>query len=344
MHTSTPWVRFTLRLMLAVTPVFASGPRDALAQTSKNEAAAEALFQQGRALYEAGRYAEACPKLAESQRIDPATGTLLALALCHEGERKLASAWAEFTTVEGEARRAGRKDRETIAREHAAAIRPRLSTLLINVPPEVSALPGLELKLDGTTLGPASFGVTVPVDGGEHEISASAPGKRAWKDRVSVKTASHAVKVTVPPLDEAAQPAASEPRPSGPRPSEPVARAPERDAPSKSPRSTIGLIIAGTGLAAIGVGSYLALTAKADYDAAEERCPSQGCSQDDWEVGEAARRRGNVATIVFSVGGALAVTGGVLWLTAPKGEARRAGPVVERVGFGPNRLLVEGAF
>src|SRR5262245_62252923 len=94
-------------------------------------ATAEALFREGTALLDEKRYAEACPKLAESHRLDPATGTLLALAFCHEGEGRLASAWAEFAEVAGRARAEGRTDREHVAREHAANLKPRLARLSV---------------------------------------------------------------------------------------------------------------------------------------------------------------------------------------------------------------------
>jgi hypothetical protein len=109
-----------------------------------NTVAAEALFEDGRTLFEAGQYTEGCPKLAESYRLDPATGTLLALALCREGEGKLATAWAKFKDAEGRAKQEGREDRATIASERAAALRPRLSSLAVDVPPDMASTPGFE--------------------------------------------------------------------------------------------------------------------------------------------------------------------------------------------------------
>src|SRR4051794_963949 len=90
------------------------------ARAQQNDvAAAEALFRQAKALFAAGDYAAACPKFAESQRIDRATGTLLALAACHELQGKTATAWAEFGEVEAASHREGRADRERAAHEHA---------------------------------------------------------------------------------------------------------------------------------------------------------------------------------------------------------------------------------
>ena len=46
--------------------------------------AAEALFDEGKSLMIEGKLAVACEKLEQSQRIDPAVGTLLYLAECYE--------------------------------------------------------------------------------------------------------------------------------------------------------------------------------------------------------------------------------------------------------------------
>ena len=59
-------------------------------------AMAEALFKEGKKLLAEQKVPEACRKFESSYRIDPAPGTLINLALCHEQEGKLATAWGEF--------------------------------------------------------------------------------------------------------------------------------------------------------------------------------------------------------------------------------------------------------
>src|SRR5450432_2466634 len=68
---------------------------------------AQSLFEQGKQLMQAGRYADACPKLEESQRLDPGGGTMLNLALCYEDEGKISTAWADFKEALSMARRDG---------------------------------------------------------------------------------------------------------------------------------------------------------------------------------------------------------------------------------------------
>src|SRR6185436_984215 len=89
-----PRLRSLLSLLLFVSaPIAWHGV--ALAQAG-DPAAAEALFAAGRAAFDAGDYDSACAKFAESQRLDPAAGTLTNLAACNERRGRLASAWENW--------------------------------------------------------------------------------------------------------------------------------------------------------------------------------------------------------------------------------------------------------
>src|SRR5690349_11155528 len=112
-----------------------SSARPSFAQSATDKAAAEALFQQGHTLLIANKLDEACPKLAESLRLDVGLGTMLYLAECYERSGKTASAWAQFR--EAQATAAKDKDpREKVARDRADKLEPNLSKLSIVVTSE----------------------------------------------------------------------------------------------------------------------------------------------------------------------------------------------------------------
>src|SRR5512138_2397422 len=95
--------------------------------TAEQRAAAQALFDDARRLMADKKYAEACPKLEESQRLDPGIGTLLNLAECQSLTGRTASAWANFLEAAYQAKAAGQAKRENTARSRAAALEPKLS-------------------------------------------------------------------------------------------------------------------------------------------------------------------------------------------------------------------------
>jgi hypothetical protein len=268
---------------------------------SADTATAEALFEQGKQLLRAGNAAAACPKLAESQRIDPSTGTLLALAMCHEADAKLASAWAEFLSVETRSRNEGRPDREQAAHARAQALRPRLSTLEVRVPSEVASLSGVEVRRDGAVIGRGAWNVVVPVDGGEHVVEVSAPGKTAWRGSVSLKVETDAAVLTVPAL-------AAAPPEKGKAP---------HDAQAGAPWGGLewaGVGVAGAGVVGLGVGGYFLASALGKKSDSSKDCDGNVCGPEGANARRSAVSSGKAATIFAIAGGVLAAGGATLFV------------------------------
>ena len=90
---------------------------------TRDEALAQALFEEGRHHVAEGRIQEGCAALARSEAIDPSAGTLLNLALCHEAMGRVDLAEDEFETSLAIANVDRREDRAQIAREHLARLR-----------------------------------------------------------------------------------------------------------------------------------------------------------------------------------------------------------------------------
>jgi serine/threonine-protein kinase len=291
----------------------ALGSRTACAQ-SADTATAESLFEQGRELLRAGKAAEACPKLAESERIEPSTGTLLALAMCHEADGKLASAWAEFVSVEAHARGENRVDREQAAHDKAQALRPRLSTLEIRVPSGIAALAGVEVRRDGAVLGRGAWNVAVPVDGAEHEVEVSALGKTPWKGKITVKTEADAAVLTVPALATA-----------------PIETAPgaRRDAGDTAAARRWGALewagvsAAGAGVVALGFGGYFLSAALGKKSDSSVDCSGDSCGSQGFADRSAAVNKGNTAT-VFGIAGGVLVAGGATLFIIGRNSAHHA--------------------
>lgn len=189
--------------LLFVAPLSLLTSNVALGQPTASEVSlAQSLFEEGRKLMDKGQYAAACPKLAESQRLDPGGGTLLNLAICHEKEGKIGTAYLEFQAAQAQAIKDGRKDREKISGEHMGALSPRLSKLAVHVVKEV---PDLDVRVDGTTLRKPAWDVLTVFDPGAHVIDASAPGHVAFKKSITLNEGDQKTE-NIPPLAVAATP------------------------------------------------------------------------------------------------------------------------------------------
>ena len=180
------------------------GPAAAQA-TDTDRQIAQQLFDDGRVLMDDHRYAEACPKFAESQRLDPGGGTLLNLALCHEEEGKVATAWTEFRDAFGQAVKDERRDRQELAKEHIDALAKRLSRIIVEVPPSLAAR-GPAVQLDASRLPEAAWNTPIAVDPGEHRVTVTVSGAAPANAIITVTEAGKTYALAAPePL--ATQPA-----------------------------------------------------------------------------------------------------------------------------------------
>ena len=274
-----------------------------LSASAQDAATAQALFEEGRSLLQQQQYEKACPKFAESQRLGPASGTLLNLGECYAKLGKTASAWAAFKEAIPAAHSAGQADREQFARERVAEIETKLVKLSVDVtrPPP----PQLVVKRDGVVLGEAAWGTPVPVDPGAHVVEASAPGKTTWTTTVEVRSAPSTT-VVVPVLEGARGDATGSSKPF-------------------FTQSTIGLGIAGIGVVAVAVGAVFGLSAISTNDSAKSHCRNGNlCDRTGLDDLDAARGKATLSTVFF-IGGAAAVgAGAYLFFSAPKVEVAPA--------------------
>jgi hypothetical protein len=301
-----------------------------------DSAAAQSLFDQAKKEMAAHDYAEACPKLEESLRLQEAIGTMLNLADCYERAGKLASAWSKYLEVASKARAAGQAARARIGRDRAAALAPKLSSLVVDVS-GVTHPDGLEVRRDGTVVGSAEWGVAIHADAGTHTIEASAPGRKPWSQTVVVADGATTARVTVGDL--APLPVKQEELATASTPVEPSSP-PPLDVP-KEPARTSGLKVAalvagGLGVVGVGLGTAFGLISRGDHDDAVTACPPPGpCANtggaDLWRK---AYDFGNASTVAFVVGGVGLAAGTVMWVVAVKTSKHKDASAALVVGPG----------
>lgn len=290
---------------------------------------------------------QACADLGESQRRDPALGTLLALAICHDKQGRVATAWTEYQRVADLARKspdATDKKRLDYATEAAVKLEGKVPRLLVQ-PPAGAA--GLSLRLDGDDKGGAALGMALPLDPGEHRVEVAAPGKKSFTATVTVSAGGGTTTLSVPPLADAAAPPppgpAVPPGPVAPLADRPPAPAPTPEGGGRSmPRFAAGLAVGGVGLAGVVVGSIFGVrTFQKKGEITLKDCDVHNtCNAAGVALQEDAHRSATISTVAFAVG-LTAVAGGVA-LVATSGSS--AQPRSAWIAPGPGGLLVGGRF
>lgn len=297
-------------------------PKLARAQAT-DRVLAEALFREGRELMEQDKLSEACGKFGESYKLDRALGTLINLALCHEKEGKVATAWAEFTEAASEAT-AEKDDREAFARKHIATLQAELPRFRITVDPAAASLGDLEIKIDGHSTGKAAWSTALPIDPGVHELEANATGKVPFKAKVTIPKGAGVTEQKVPALSD--QPVA------------PLATDGSEEKRGRNQR-VAGFTITGIGVVGVVIGAAYGVSAISLKDERDQHCSAADgfCDPTGVEKDGEARDAATISTVALIAGGVLVVGGVILTLVAPKAK-------VNVTGSTAGRLLLGGTF
>jgi len=317
------------------------GPVQRAHAQAEDQAAARALFEEGRRLLREENYEAGCPKFEAARKLYPSAGTLLNLGDCYEHAGRTASAWTTFGEAVTVAGRTNRPDAIVQARAQQAALTPRLVRLAIRV---ARSVPGLVVRRDGLDVPQGAWGEAIPVDPGTHELRAEAAGYELWSQSIVVAGAGHTATVDIPELHligapavaKAAVVAAGSPLNTSVRPDPAplfgaMTTAPnERTSVGRTQRIA-GLTAAGAGAIALIAAGILSLVAKSEQDAATTEHGSSRVNDS-----AAAVHLANAATILVVAGGTVMAAGAILWLTSPNTPAQ--------VGTNGHELILRGSF
>jgi hypothetical protein len=301
-------------------------PATAFGQGPSSDAErADKSFQEGEALFAEKRFAEACPKFAESRKLDPlALGTLLNLARCHEEEGKTATAFDEYNELAARAAEKHQTERVDVARRRAAGLEAKLSRIVLDVQGPVY---GEAVKIDGVAIGQASWTSALPLDPGDHVVEATAGQHKPWSGTLHVAVGPSRASFVVPPLEDEAGAA---PRPAA---ATTLTEPPSEQVASGNGRRTLGFVLLGAGAVGLGVGTFFglrSLSLKSDVDAA---CPvdRKHCSPAAPAAYDDASSAATLSTIAFGAGLVAAGVGAYFVLAAPRRSSSTATRVIPSV-------------
>lgn len=287
------------------------------------ETRAQALYQQGREHFHAGRFDEARGAFQASLDMVDSPNARMYLGRSLSRLGRVAEA---YTALDRAARDAGVRARtepryqatSDSARAEAEALRPLVAWLVLRVDPMPDDLAVLVGELPVQRGG---IGVEIPLSPGEVVVTARARGFRAAEARASLvagETARVALAMEPEPVATDASTASVE---DASTPADVPALVYSR----RGPLRTAGLVTGITGVVTLATGLVFGIIAWDQFQTFSGDT-SQGSVADD------GIRNRDTANALFAVGGALSAAGLLMWLVAP---ARAEAPAALRVSLTP---------
>ena len=308
----------SLAALIAAPSIPASAQGDAAKATS------DELFRVGLESMLAGKYAEGCPKLAESLRLFPRAGTLFTLADCEAQWGHPAAAirhydsylamFAKMDPAEQEAQRA--KGREKKANEQRAALAAKVGRVTLALPP--GAPSGVVVKRDGEAVEAREIGAPLAVDPGNHVVTTQAPGGAVAEQKFTIGAGEEKTLELEVKGGSGSDPQSTMPEDSGDT-------GPQAGGPSGL---RIGAYVSGgVGVAAVAAGLIMGKVVLDRSAVAEGDCKQQGdtdtfrCGPAGLEAATSGQSLATASTVTFFAGIGLLAAGAVMFMMSPSGSA-----------------------
>lgn len=208
----------------------------AAAQDSVAQAAV--LSREAEGLLAAGKVDEACAKYDESARLDRRGGSVLDLALCREKQGRTGSAYVLFEEAEKKAVEEKRNDRLATIKAKKNVLFAKVPRAIVNVPKDRPE--GLKVMVGWVLIPPSEYGRPYPVDPGDQQVVASAPGRAEHQAKVTIAIGQRKA-INIPALAAAGvatpPPPKEEPKKEPAKPPEPPKEEPPppKEEPKKEP-------------------------------------------------------------------------------------------------------------
>jgi hypothetical protein len=319
------------RCLLPVLLALALAPVGARAESHSPRA--DALFREGRAAAQAGDFQTAYAKFDESERIEPAPGTLLNLADCEEHLGKLLAAREHFDLAASAF--PVRDARHAFAARRAALLEERIPRITLRL--AAGAPAGTTVRIGANVLDPTALARPVRVDPGTVTVVVTAPGRADRTYAWTVGERDH--------LDESIEPGGAPDAAGAVQPSPPPSPTqPPTPAPATVPASadvtpggtrTLGFVLGGAGLAAIGVGTVTGLLALDRASTVKSHCDAtDACDAQGLDAASQGKWLAPTSTIAFIAGGVLVAAGAYFVFWHDRGRDVAWAPWVEPGGGG----------
>jgi hypothetical protein len=291
------------------------------AAQAADHAVAEALFEKGRAAMDAEDFATACAAFEESNRLQPAPGTMANLANCEDRRGHLASAQEWYLTAASQLPQGD--ERRTIAEQRAAEIKVRMPMLTIRLAPGTPA--SARVLRDATELRSVSLGLPLPIDPGDHQIVVTMPGSPEGRYAVHLEEKEVREIVVGPGTNppKSASPAAAAPAAGPAKPPPPAPTAADAGTESPSNHQFLGYVLIGAGGLGVGTALVLGAVALGKKSTVSDHCDTSTRTCDNQAAADAASAGETLTTAstVSFIVGAAAAGAGLYFVLSSKNDA-----------------------